>query len=452
MVNGRLRQPVQRLCYAWHGRPDAFVDDIECPYSVAVGRPFLWFRVRGLRGRVGIPSHGRLYFRFGPNDFAPIDGASPPWPFAPDELDLWYASVEDRLGISGSQDGLPWLPDSRIAHRLIPTATESEFIAKVRTRWPGVHPIIGRFAPPADTLEGAARTGRLSLRQGAVVHGITVERSRATGVSWYDQISGRNQSVSVPLIFLCASALESTRILMLSRDAAKGRPIGAGSNALGCYLMDHVKVNVEAVGDALAGGEDIMTERWRCVYLPRFDAREAAAPGPARGYGVQVYQGRSQGNKALFIAVAFAEMTPRAENRVMLDRSRLDRWGIPTLHIDCSYGEKELARVKDQIAALRVLADVAGSSIVQLDEATTPPGGASHECGTARMGHDPATSILDPYNQCWDAEGLYVTDSASFPSQGTQNPTLTSMALTARACAHALGTRASAVSSEMRTK
>jgi choline dehydrogenase-like flavoprotein len=153
---------------------------------------------------------------------------------------------------------------------------------------------------------------------------------------------------------------------------------------------------------------------------------------------VQVYRSNTGGDRSFFTAVAFSEMAARRENRVVLHPRRVDRWGIPILHIDCAFGDEERRYASDQAAALRLLADVAGVSLSRLDATPPPPGSALHECGTARMGHDPATSVLDQHNECWDAAGLYVTDSASFPSQGSQNPTLTVMALTARACAHAL--------------
>jgi choline dehydrogenase-like flavoprotein len=134
-------------------------------------------------------------------------------------------------------------------------------------------------------------------------------------------------------------------------------------------------------------------------------------------------------------------MLPRFENRVTLDHERRDAWGIPVLRIECSHESAELMRARDQIAALRRLAELAGVTLTSIDEVPAPPGTAIHESGTARMGSDPENSVLDPNNQCWDAQGLYLTDGASFPSQGFQNPTLTILALTARACYRAVRTR-----------
>src|SRR5262249_34005721 len=130
--------------------------------------------------------------------------------------------------------------------------------------------------------------------------------------------------------------------------------------------------------------------------------------------------------------------TPRSDNRVTLDGHRRDAGGIPVLRIDCRLGDAEFIRAREQVLALKELAKVAGVTLTQIDQVAAPLGRANHECGTARMGSDPSNSVLDPYNECWDARGLYVTDGACFPSQGYQNPMLTILALTARACDHAL--------------
>jgi choline dehydrogenase-like flavoprotein len=143
-----------------------------------------------------------------------------------------------------------------------------------------------------------------------------------------------------------------------------------------------------------------------------------------------------------FSAASFGEMVPRSENLVTLDPKQRDAWGVPVLHIDCHYGEAELALVREQELALRELAEVSGVKAVRI--VASPPGSAIHECGTARMGSNPASSVLDAHNECWDARGLFVTDGACFPSQGIQNPALTILALTARACDHAVRTKIAA--------
>lgn len=433
----RRRQGIQAQCYAWSRAPEAFVDDLDCPYIAPPERPFIWLRARQLGGRMVVPGHGRQYYRLGPNNFAPPDGLSAPWPLQAGELDPWYASVERRLGLAGRSDNLPWLPDSEISTVLEPTPAEVALLASISARWPGARPVLGRFAAPVDFLEAAAQTGPLLIRSGAIVREIEVDRSgRVRGVVWIDQQSRTEGRTGAALVFLCASALKSTRLLLLSRSPASPEGLGATSGVLGRYLMDHVLVR--ASGPMLSPGPP--SEEGRCIYLPRFDARDLPAPGASRGFGVQVREIRASGGQSFFSAGSFGEMLPRLENCVTLDSKRRDAWGIPVLHIDCRHGDAELARAREQVSALRELAEVAGASLTHTDEEPLPPGFAAHECGTARMGSDPASSVLDPHNECWEARGLYVTDGACFPSQGTQNPTLTILALTARACDHAART------------
>ena len=433
----RRRQRVQSQCYAWPFAPEAFVDDLDCPYVTPPGRPFIWLRARQLGGRIVIPGHGCQYYRLGPNDFAPQDGMSAPWPLRIGELDPWYASVEQRLGLAGRRDNLPWLPDSELSMVLEPTPDEAGLQRSITERWPGARPVLGRFAGPFDSLEAAAKTGRLLIRSGAIVREIETDKSGCVrGVIWIDQRSRSKQHAYAPLVFLCASALESTRLLLLSRSPRSPDGLGATSGALGRYLMDHVALAVEGTGPPLSS--ELSPQDHRCLYLPRFDARCSPTPRPVRGFGVQVYQWPISKARSGFLAVSFAEMLPRPENLVKLDAKRRDAWGIPVLHIDCRHGDAEMAQFRGQLSALWELAEVAGVALTKTDETPAPPGMAMHECGTARMGRDPSTSVLDPHNQCWEARGLYATDASCFPSQGTQNPTLTILALTARACDHAL--------------
>lgn len=433
------RQPIQSLCYAWGLAPWQFVDDIDCPYVTPPDRPFVWLRARQLGGRVVIPGHGRQYYRHGPNEFFPVDGLSPPWPLQAGELDPWYATVERRLRLAGSRDNLPWLPDSELSIVLEPTPDEATLQASVSARWPGARAIIARFAPPLDALEAAAQTGRLSIRSGAVVREVEVDSSGCVrGAVWIDQQNRTEERARAPLVFLCASALESTRLLLLSRSPRSPEGLGASSGVLGRCLMDHVRMRVSGNGPPWLPGP--LSGEGRCLYLPRFDARDLPAPGPGRGFGVQVFQQSAGTGHSQFTLISFAEMLPRLENRVTLDPQRRDAWGIPVLHIDCRQSEEELLGARDQVSALRELAQVAGVTLTHVDTAPPPPGSANHECGTARMGSDPASSVLSPHNECWEARGLYVTDGACFPSLGSQNPTLTILALTARACDHAIRT------------
>ncbi|WP_083567174.1 GMC family oxidoreductase [Hyphomicrobium sp. CS1GBMeth3] len=426
---GRVRQPIQTQCFAWEQLPDAFVDDRDFPYETPAGQPFNWIRAHGLGGRMIIPGHGRQYYRLGRIDFTPGDGLSPPWPFAEGELDPWYAVVEQRLGLAGARDGIAQPPDSEIARPLSLTSDEKALTDAIKARWPHATPILSRYAPPLDSVGAAAATGRLWCRTGALAQAVTKDAAgRANGVAWHDIKSGSHEIARAPLVFLCASTLESTRILLQSQD-----PV-ADPGVLGHYLMDHMMIKAEGVGPKLEDTAEI--EPGRCLYLPRFDLRDGKVSGD-RGFGVQLYRSDA-GDKCWFTAVAFCETTPRVENRVTLDASRRDAYGNPALRIDFRYSSAENDVAKEMAAALTELAGLAGAKLHGLESKPAIPGTSVHECGTARMGTDPTSSVLDSHNACWDVPGLYITDGASFPSQGAQNPTLTIMALTARACHHAV--------------
>lgn len=423
-AGGLLRQPMQSRCFAWSMDPSQFVDDRDNPYASADGAEFTWFRVRQPGGRMIVPGHGRQYYRLSPMDFRPDDGLSPDWPVEQAEFDYWYAAVERRLKLSGRRDGVDWTPDSEIANEIAPAPAEQDLIDAIAKRWPKAPAVLGRFTAPLDSLEQAAATGKLHLRRGAIVREILTDRGRATGVAFVDDATRTTRKVSAPLVFLCASTLESTRILMLSN-------VGKASGVLGRNLMDHIVMSGQGQGAPLPGGK-VVLESGRSVFLPRFDRRDGGDGEGQRGFGVQLYRA-SQGAGSHFQAVSFSEMTPRAENRVELDMNRTDRWGVPTLRIACAANDAELARASRQADAIREIADAVGVKLNEVNTRPSPPGMAIHECGTARMGDAPENSVLDPFNECWDARGAYVTDGAAFPSQGTQNPTLTLMALTARA-------------------
>jgi choline dehydrogenase-like flavoprotein len=435
----RRRQPIQSRCYAWEFDPRAFVDDLDCPYITPSDRPFIWVRARQMGGRMMVPWHGRQYYRLAADEFAYTDGLSEPWPLTAAELDPWYSFVERRLELAGMRDNVPWLPDSELSRVLSPSPVEVELQLAITARWSGARPVLGRFSPPLNALEAAAQTGHLLIRTGAIAREIEVDKSgQVVGVVWIDQQTRSEEHARARLVFLCASALESTRLLLLSRSAQSPYGLGAASGALGCYLMDHVCVKAEGRGPPLPRGTPL--EQGRCLYLPRFDGRELPAPPPGPGFGVQLHQIPASEECSNFYAASFAEMLPRPENRVTLDPERRDVWGIPVLRIDCAHSDRELTRAREQIAMLRELAELAGVTLTRIDEVPQPPGISVHESGTARMGKSPESSVLDRHNQCWEAQGLYLTDAACFPSQGSQNPTLTILALTARACHHAVRT------------
>ena len=421
---GRIRQPTQSRCHAWHRKPEAYVDDIDYPFVSAGDDPFYWIRCHGIGGRLAVPGHGRIYVRFGVEDFATGDNERPVWPFPLRELDPWYAAVEKRLGMVTTKEGSGLKTD----------ALADAIMGRLQNSWPELNIALCKPVAPPDCVAAAARTGRLALRQGAIARSIEVESGRTTGVTWFDTATGREYQATAATVFLCASPLESTRVLLLSRDKVTGNAIGARSNALGHFLLDHVVLRTEAFGpwpkgvSAARGGEPpgLLVQRFR-------------GEGTQHSrFGVQIYAVKTAfGRLGLYLS-AFHEMLPRSTNRVTIDPARFDRWGIPVLRIACKHGPSEISGAAEMREALEKIASALNAKISRTTAPHTAKGLALHECGTARMGDDPSNSVLDPHNECWDARGLFVTDASSFPSQGTANPTLTVLALTARACAHAL--------------
>lgn len=431
---GGVRQPIQREALAWAHLPEAFVDDLEFPYETdEAPHAFRWLRAHVLGGRAALPGRARPYYRLSPTDFTPRDERSPTWPLKYKDLVPWYEFVEKRIGLSGRQEGAARLPDSHITHHRPSTASESALIYAIKRHWPRVSPIIGRYATRADLMNQAAATGNLLCRTGALVRTVEVDsRGAARGVVWYDRETRRLERATAPIVFLCASALESTRILMMSGDGG----IGNGSGHLGRNLMDHVMQRAEGTAAGLPGGNN-QPQQAQSVFLPRFDQRNGASPSH-QGFGVQVRQSPGRRGESWFTATALSEMKPHHANRISLDPDNCDALGAPRLRIHCEPTSTDPAASVRRTEALRELADLAGASLHRIDESPLAPGLAAHACGTARMGATAAESVLDPFNQCWEARGLYVTDAAAMVSQGSVGPALTVMALTARACAHAL--------------
>ena len=432
---GRIRQPIQSEASAWAHLPDAFVDDLEFPYdAIDAAGSFRWLRAHALGGRAALPGHARQYYRLSPEDFQPKDDLTPKWPVTYKTLAPWYEFVEKRIGLAGRSDGGDAIPDSVITHHVPPSANEAALIDDIRKRWPGASPMLGRHAKSADLMNQAAATGNLLCRTGALVRTVEVDsRGAARGVVWYDRQSRRLERASAPIVFLCASALESTRIMMMSGDGG----IGNGSGHLGRYVMDHVMQRAEGTGEGLPGKGDA-PEPGRNIYLPRFDRREGQPASGDRGFGVQLRQSPGRNGESWFTATALGEMRPNYANRISLDPDNTDALGAPRLRIHCETSKQDTADAAQRARALKELAELAGVNLSRLDETPVAPGLAAHECGTARMGRSAKDSVLDPHNQCWEARGLYVTDAAAMVSQGRVGPALTVMALTARACAHAL--------------
>jgi choline dehydrogenase-like flavoprotein len=484
------RQPIQSRCYAANEYGHhLFVDDIDNPYTTPEGKPFWWIRGRHVGGRS--VTWGRQSYRLSDYDFkaAERDGYGDPWPFSYKDLEPYYDQVENFVGISGSYENLPQLPDSKFLPPMAMTCGERILKKSVESKFPGRNVIIGRaailtkshqgraachycghcdrgcsthsyYSSPGSTLPSAAKTGRMTLRPNAVVREIIVDTNtgKASGVRVVNQITKQDYEEYAKVIVLCASTLESTRILLNSKSRQYPDGLGNSSGVLGRYLMDHMySISAGGVVPVLKGMEyDYSDGRANGIYVPRFRNIRDKHPNFIRGYGMQggCSQGYSFGHarqtpgfgsefKKLvrenqseipFWLGAWCEMLPRKENGVTIDPEKVDAWGIPVLRIECTHGDNERAMAKDALETIKEMVDAAGFRTLYTSSTPAPPGFCIHEVGTARMGADPKTSVLNKWNQSWDVKNVFVTDGACFVSQGCQNPTLTMMAITARAC------------------
>ena len=484
------RQPIQSRCYACNEYGShLFVDDIDNPYTTPEGRPFWWIRGRHVGGRS--ITWGRQSYRHSDFDFkaASRDGFGEDWPISYKELEPYYDQVEDFVGISGSVENLPQLPDSKFLPEMSMTCGERLLKRAVERKFTGRKVIIGRaailtkahqgraachwcghcdrgcsthsyYSSPGSTLPAAAKTGRMTLRPNSVVREVMINKQtgKASGVRVVNQLTKQETEYFGKIIVLCASTLESTRILLNSKSPQFPNGIGNSSDNLGHYLMDHFyQISASGVVPVLKGSEyDFSDGRANGIYIPRFRNITDKNPNFIRGYGMQgsVRAGsgssgareipgfgeefkklvRENPREVSFGLGAWGEMLPRFENKVTIDPTRVDAWGIPVLHIDAKWSDNEMAMAKDALETIQEMADTAGFRVLYTNATPAPPGFCIHETGTARMGDDPKKSVLNKWNQVWDVKNVFVTDGASFASQGCQNPTLTMMAITARAC------------------
>ncbi len=460
-----------------------YVNDADLPYTTAAGKPFNWIRARNVGGRT--IAWGRQCYRYSDYDFqaAAHDGYGANWPVSYAEIAPFYDIVESFIGVSGRAENYDALPDGQFLPPMNFSCGEVH-LKKVVDGYGDRLMTIGRaailtqrhegraachwcghcgrgcmtgsyFSTPASTLPAAVKTGKFTLQTEAIVHRVILGKDgKARGVEYIDGPSAKTQEVYAKVVMLNASTLESTRLLMLSK-------IGTQNDALGHYLMDHT-IDCRVLG-FLPGPKGPIQEfddnRANGLYIPRFRNLKTKHPDYIRGWG---YQGEAiRGvfpthamHRAGFGADfkrqvredwpyttrlwAFGEMLARHENKVSLDGSVKDRWGIPELHIDCAHSDNELKMMRDAVDTAQEMMHKAGAEIYEVNYTPKPPGTCVHELGTARMGSDPRTSVLNSWNQVWEVPNLFVTDGAAFPSIACVNPSLTMMALTVRTCGHIL--------------
>jgi choline dehydrogenase-like flavoprotein len=461
-------QPIQARSVAFTElTKNFFVNDRDNPYTTPRQKPFNWFRGRQLGGR--LYTWGRIVFRMSDTDFkaASRDGHGVDWPICYEELRPHYDRVETFLGVNGTAESMPGLPDGKYARPTTLNGPERQFRDIVERGFPGSRVIPTRYVANnlsriPLTIKAAQATNRLTLRSDAVVEGMDTDRTtgRATSVRFVDRLSKRRHVARAKVVVLCASAIESLRILLNSRSDRHPHGVGNSSGRLGRGLMDHVHVVLTGPHEDVEAGTGGETDAFDFgkiggFYVPRY-RNPTPARGPyLRGFGIMGGIGRGY---PFWHLTAQGEMLPRSENRITLDPRRKDAWGIPAAHIDLAYCENESNMIADALETMRRMASAAGLQVrttpvgkplhnlafkllrkrLVMDSGAAVPGAAVHEVGGAPMGSDPGTSVLNPFNRCWDADNVFVTDGACFVSSSAQNTTLTIMALTVRACAYIL--------------
>ncbi len=484
-------QPVQRKCYAcdeWSGK--FFVNDLENPYTLGDGARFDWIRGRQVGGRSIM--WGRQVYRWSDLDFTANarDGFGTDWPLRYADIAPWYDYVERYIGISGDRENLPQLPDGQFLPGM-PMNVAEQFVRDGMARRYGRDRVltIGRVAVLTEnhrgraacgycghcesgcttysyfnsvhvTLPAARETGKLTLRPWSVVHSVIYDprTGKAAGVRVIDARTGEALEFRSRILFLNASTLESTRILLNSTSERWPNGLANSSGVLGKNLMDHW-MGCGARG-MVPGFEDKTTTGGRpnACYLPRFRNVNTAEQGFVRGYAYQGGAGRGgwgRGNqlpgfgRALKEALrtpgpwgidlyGFGECLPRETNYVELDPAVKDKWGIPALKIHCAWSDNERAAMRDASTQAAEMLEAAGVKSITPYMGDNSPGLTIHEMGTARMGKDARTSVLNGHNQSWDVPNLFITDGACMASTANQNPSITYMALTARAVDHAV--------------
>jgi len=486
---------MQRTCYAFReSTRNFFINDRENPYSQAEDAPFSWLRGDQVGGKSLM--WARQSYRWSEMDFSAnkADGHGNDWPIRYNDLVPWYEHVERFVGISGSAEGLPQLPDSIFQPPMDMTCVEKAAKAGIESEFPDRRFIIGRaahltrpteeqmslgrgtcqfrnqcergcsygayYSSVAGALPAAERTGNMTIRPDCMVERILYDPTTklATGVTVVNRHTKERQDITARVIFLCASTVGTLQVLLNSTSETFKNGFANSSGVLGRYVMDH-HTRIGAMGRMPGFEEDYFAgRRPNGIYVARYANLDNRTDGEfVRGYGYQGQSTRSSWTRALggnsfgsnlkdelrqpgdwYLRLqGFGEHLPSADNRVTLHPSKTDPLGIPQVHMDVRWGDNEakmrVAMKRDAIAML----EAAGAVDIEPFEGEAIPGHCIHEMGGARMGNDPSESVLNKFNQCHDVANVFATDGSAFASVACQNPSLTFMALTARAVDYA---------------
>lgn len=479
--------PVQsRTFWVNQGNKHFYVNDLENPYTEI--KPFDWIRGYHVGGRSII--WGKQTYRLSDLDFEANrkDGMGIDWPIRYKDLSPWYDYVESYIGVSGRAEGLAHLPDGKFLPPMEMNCVEEVFRDKVSEKFDGRKVTIGRvahvtsplahdpsrgvcqsrnlcdrgcpygayFSSNASTLPAAMKTGNMTLRPYSIVHSIIYDekKGKAVGVKVLDAETKEEIDFFAPVLFLNASTLGSTFILLNSVSSRFPNGLGNASDQLGRNLMDH-QYRAGAEGD-VDGFEDkyYVGRRPNGIYIPRFrnvgkdkrtdylrgfgyqggGSREGWMRGVAElAFGADLKEALTTPGNWRFGMSGFGECLPYSDNRVTLNKDKRDIHGLPTLSVDAEWKENEKAMRKDMKVAAAEMLEAAGFKNVKMYDGANNIGLGIHEMGTARMGLDPKTSVLNKWNQVHEAPNVFVTDGAAMTSSACQNPSLTYMAMTARA-------------------
>lgn len=469
-----------------------WVKDTENPYTEV--KPFDWIRGYHVGGRSLM--WGKQTYRLSNLDFEANakDSVGVDWPVRYADMAPWYDYVESFIGVSGRAEGLAHLPDGKFLPPMELNCVEEVFRDKVADKFKGRKITIGRvahltaalphdpsrgicqsrnlcdrgcpygayFSSNASTLPAATKTGNMTLRPHSIVHSVIYDetKGKAVGVKVLDSETKEEIDYFAKVIFLNASTLGSTFILLNSTSNRFPNGLGNGSDQLGRNLMDHqYRAGAEADVD---GFEDkyYIGRRPNGIYIPRFrNVGDDKRTDYIRGFGYQGSASRmgwSRGVQEMSIGedlknelatpgdwkigiTGFGECLPYSDNRVTLNKDKKDVYGLPTLNVDAEWKENEKVMRKDMKEAAAEMLEASGFKNVRMYDNPDNIGLGIHEMGTARMGKDPKTSVLNKWNQVHEASNVFVTDGAAMTSSACQNPSLTYMALTARAVDHAVG-------------
>lgn len=480
--------PILNRDLLYEANADWWADDKESPYTEV--KPFDWFRGYQVGGRSLM--WGRHSYRWSDFDFEANakEGIATDWPIRYADLAPWYDHVESFAGISGSLEGLPQLPDGKFLPPFELNCVEKDVAARVKAQFGGHRRIImGRlanlsqphgervnchfrdkcwlgcpfgayFSTQSATLPAAVATGNLTLRPFSIATRVLYDKNakRATGVEVLDAETHQTTEYKAKVVFLCASAFNSTWLLMNSATDVWPDGLGSSSGELGHNAMDH-HFRVGAYG-SVEGYLDriVLGRRPGGFYIPRYrnlfgDKRDyvrgfgyqgaAARTGwerevPELGIGAPLKEALTEPGPWSIGMTGFGETLPYHDNRIFLNRDKKDKWGLPTLAMDCEIKDNEWKMRKDMQDDAAEILEAGGVRNVRKSNNGYNFGRGIHEMGTARMGRDPKTSVLNGQNQVWDAPNVFVTDGAAMTSANCVNPSLTYMALTARAADYAV--------------